>query len=134
LAEEVKFVCNSRSCLKTLCGDCWQAHRKDHSNVELLPIQKALLKAESNLYDLKQSLNEVLTPFDTRNDLRQMVKQQEDALRKEKQRLIDIISRQIDDEINKLRQANRLTLEGTNEQEEKIKTQLKTKLKDCDDM
>ncbi len=63
-----------------------------------------------------------------------MVKQQEDALRKEKQRLIDIVSRQIDDEINKLRQANRLTLEGTYEQEEKIKTQLKSKLKDCDDM
>jgi hypothetical protein len=48
--QEVKYFCAAEACYYLpLCDACCNEHKQVHGNLELIPLKKALLMAESNL-------------------------------------------------------------------------------------
>jgi hypothetical protein len=52
--QEIKFVCNSKSCLQGLCTQCCEHHQKIHKNAELIGITKAITMAEANVSGIRK--------------------------------------------------------------------------------
>lgn len=80
--QEIKYFCSAEACNYTpLCDVCCKEHQTQHNKLELIPLKKALLIAESNLRRQESEITKYLNPLKTRETmLKTIEKQKEDLL------------------------------------------------------